>query len=655
MKHYYSLLLAFALLFIFCPSNLLAQDKKHRFPLRDAIHYSSKDSIEKVKVLNAYDEDSNVWADNKFIDASGLDFNQKATDSPVDVQIIQSGAAGNPLGGPLIDALGTVIAKRFKEELTLAFLNNFRDKLKDEKQSYLGELFPNAKLILLYDDPFNHKVWLSSFRGALDEDLRVLPDNMPSLLKEIKSKTNLDENQTLIIEVLLVSYSPVNKVFKNPKQSFLPASSFLKDLSQIKFQNENLSAGLILMSLLIEEMGNTKSDNWAKIDALDKLKNQLVAETFIGLTIEKHKEALEKKKVKNDDGKDIDLYTFLNDSYAKIIGPVRNYITSVVDNVEAISDALNDLQLLKKDKNEKGEQLVYSDFVPLMNKSIENLKLLLDDSLIESMGFDVSKFSDILERIESSSNFVSTLNESIDSKEYSKIVVNVLSFISENIPEDKLESSAALLEFTKYTSFAVNLVGAETSTEMTAAIESGILPVQSYRLKRNISYSISVNSFAGVFVAREFLLNDDAKNETSGLIGFTAPIGIAFNLGFNTPKIEDGLIVKKNKKLLGSISLYATLLDVGAITTFRLTNDEDPVEGVEWKNVFAPGLYLVFGIQNTPLAFSIGGQYGPELRSVESIEGVGTPTIDTRAFRFGASLTVDIPLLHLYSRQKNIK
>jgi hypothetical protein len=313
---------------------------------------------------------------------------------------------------------------------------------------------------------------------------------------------------------------------------------------------------------------------------------------------------------------------------------------------------LNDLQTLKEDKQREGEKLVYSDFVPLINKSIENLKLLLDDSLIESIGLDASKFSNILERIESSSKFLSSLNGSIDSKEYSKIVVSALSFISENIPEDKLESSAALQEFTKYTSFAVNLVGAETSEEMTAAIESGILPVQSYRLKRNNSCSISVNSFAGIFAAREFLLNDDAKNETSGLIGFTAPIGIAFNLGFNTPKIENGVIEKKNKKIFGSISLYATIIDVGAITTFRLSNDEDRVEGVEWKNVFAPGLYFVLGIQNTPLAFSIGGQYGPELRSVESIEGVGTPTIDSRAFRIGASLTVDIPLLHLYSRNK---
>jgi hypothetical protein len=50
VKHYYSLLLAFALLLVFCPFHLLAQDKKDRFPLRDAIHYASKNDIEKVKV-----------------------------------------------------------------------------------------------------------------------------------------------------------------------------------------------------------------------------------------------------------------------------------------------------------------------------------------------------------------------------------------------------------------------------------------------------------------------------------------------------------------------------------------------------------------------------------------------------------------------------
>ncbi|WP_299224906.1 hypothetical protein [uncultured Psychroserpens sp.] len=647
MKHYV-LFVIIVFLFGFNASKLNAQ-KKDRYPLSDAIHYFTQDSIEKVKVLKAYFDNSNALDQNKFIDASGLNFNGPSNIMPLEVISSQSGTNGNPLGTPLIDALGTVIAKRFKEELTLAFLENFKEKLKT--QPYLGELFPNAKLILLYDDPFNHKVWLSSFRGALDEDLRALPNNIPSLLEEIKLRVvDLTSDQKRLIEILLAGYTPVRQLFEKPEHSFLASSTLLENLSQIEFQNKKLSSSLVLMNVLIKEMGNATYDNWANDEAISRLKNPEVARIFIGLTIEKYKDKLRLVKFKNGVA-DTNLYSFLNNTHATVISPVRAYISIVVDEVEALSEAVNNLQLLKEDKALKGEQLVFSDFLPLIDQSLKSLKLVLDDTVIESIGLNIDNLSSIISTIETSSKFINSIYKSIDNKEYSKIVVSALAFISENIPEDKLESSAALKEFAKYSSFAVNLAGAETSEEMTAAIESGILPVQSYRLKRNNSFSISVNSFAGIFVANEYLLNDDAKNETSGVIGFTAPVGVAFNFGFNTRKIENGLIAKENKKIIGSISIYASLLDVGAITTYRLTNDEDPIEGVEWQNVFSPGLYLVIGIQNTPLALSIGGQYGPELRSVEANEGIGTPTIESRAFRLGLSLTVDIPLLHLYSKK----
>lgn len=645
-------LVAFILLFVYAPYNVLAQDKKDRFPLSDAIKFVGGDNQLKSKILKAYDADINVWENNKFVDVTGIDFISLTRNEVLEINDAQSGASGNPLGAPLIDALGTVIAKRFKEELTLAFLDNFREKLKNEK--YLGALFPNARLILLYDDPFNHKVWLTSFRGALDKDLRAIPDNMPNLLNEIKVKSNLNEKQTQLLEALIAVYSPVAKVFKNPEDSYLSAVSLLENLSGINKENKNLSSGLMLMRVLIKEMGNSKYDNWADDLALSKLKNFNVAKVFIGLTIEKYKEAFEGESVKIENGSSLKLYQFLNSDHLKSINPISSYITSTIQHVEVISEKLNDLKSLKETRSEEGKKLMYSDFLPLINQSTESLGALLDDTTLRNIGLrieGVNKIPELLSKVNASTQFIKIIKENIDSKDYSKLVVSALAFISENIPEDKLESSAALKEFAKYASFAVNLAGAETSEEMTAAIESSILPVQSYRLKRNNAFSISVNSYAGVFAAKEFLLNDDAKNETSSLIGFTAPIGVGFNFGFNKPKIENGVIVKNNKKLISSLSIYASIIDVGAITTYRLTNDETPVDGIQWQNIFAPGAYLVFGIHNTPLALSIGGQYGPELRSVTAVEGVATPTIDSRAFRFGMSLTVDIPFFHLYSKK----
>ena len=119
---------------------------------------------------------------------------------------------------------------------------------------------------------------------------------------------------------------------------------------------------------------------------------------------------------------------------------------------------------------------------------------------------------------------------------------------------------------------------------------------------------------------------------------------------------KDGSLKCRKRYFTGSsFSLFFSVLDVGAITAFRLTDYETPVDNVQWSNILAPGFYLSWGLGNTPLALNIGGQYGPSLRNVKAADGAASLTIDSRAFRFGASLAVDIPLYNIYSRQEKIK
>jgi len=207
-----------------------------------------------------------------------------------------------------------------------------------------------------------------------------------------------------------------------------------------------------------------------------------------------------------------------------------------------------------------------------------------------------------------------------------------------------------------------------SSEEMATVIEAAALPVQSYRLKRNSRFSISLNSYAGVFFASEQLNNSNAKNKTSGLIGVTAPVGIGFNWGLTTKDENDyskypskttvkkggGKIEKSSYYKGHSLSLFTSLVDVGALATFRLNDDQTPVDELEWQNVLAPGAHIIWGIGKTPLSLGVGAQYGPELRKVTAKEGVATTTINSRGWRFGVSFIVDIPLLQLYRKTDKI-
>jgi hypothetical protein len=649
----------------------MAQNE-YRFPLSDAVKYTGNVQL-RAGIVKAYTFDANCSVANlkanKFLTEIENTINSAnfSGDPKVEVDSSQN-FGGNPLGAPLIDALGTVIAKRFKEELTFAFLESFREKLKADSSS-LGKLFPNAKNILLNDDPFNHKAWLASFRGALDEDLKLFPDNLPILLEEIKMHSKLNDSQKSILDALIAAYKPALEFTRNPQKSYASIVQFLDNLEDVDFSNQNLSASLTFSHILLKEMGNSAYNDWAEKSTLKILiGSPQTAKYFIGFTIEKHKKALQAKTIIFNESS-INLYDlFHNDSFnIDNVNKYVHYFNTIVHQAISISETIITLK-----SRERVNPLKFEDYQPLINKSLNAISIIINNDafrIIDSKESIPSKLSNFIEYTQSIVIFATKVNTNISSKEYSKIVVNTLTFITKYIPsQDNLDQSKALKDFIKYADLAINLTSASTSEEMVTAIESAALPSQSYRLKRNSYFSISVNSYPGAFVATEFLLNEDVKNETAPVIGFTAPIGIGFNWGIGKSdeptKYSDfpTETVIKNKKYVDnknyfkghSLSLFLSVVDLGAITTFRLSDDETPVNDIQWQNVFAPGVYVVWGIGNTPLALGVGGQYGPELRNVKTVEGVATPTIDSRAFRLGISLTVDIPLLHLYAKTEKV-
>lgn len=649
------LLLAFAQ-----PLSAIAQ-KALRSPLADAIDYHNPVlKNERARILKSYSNSLSTLHANRFISVTtgdSVSFISK-TNKEAEINLSQ-GASGNPLGAPLIDALGTVIAKRFKEELTLAFLESFREKLKSEP--YLAELFPNTTNILLNGDPFNHKVWLTSFRGALDEDLKVLPDNLPALLKELSK--NLNEKQKTILTSLLDIYSPALAFTQNPQKSYISIVQLMDLIKKVDFDNENLAASLKFSALLIKELGNADKNDWASSGTLSNLSNPEITKTFIGFTIEKYSTQLEKVKITSIEPNLYLLFHNLNfnkaDEYIVFLNSIRTNISSISESLKAL--------LIRQ----KSAALTYSDYLPIVDQNLAALSTLMNDNIASAINGNYKpsdKLATAIENTQLSVKYISTTYANLSAKEYSKVLVTTLDFITEFVDQDSLNNRTELKEFIKYTNLATSLAGATTSEEMVAAIEGAALPSQSYRLKRNSYFSVSLNSYAGVFAAKEFLLSTDAKNDTSNVIGFTAPIGIGLNWGLvgkktskyanynvRTGKDKDGNKAKAKYFVGHSISVFASVIDVGAITTFRLTDDQTPVTGIQWQNIFAPGAYVVWGIGNTPMALMIGGQYGPELRTVTAEDDVATPTITSSAWRFGVSLTVDIPLIHFSAKTEKFK
>ena len=192
----------------------------------------------------------------------------------------------------------------------------------------------------------------------------------------------------------------------------------------------------------------------------------------------------------------------------------------------------------------------------------------------------------------------------------------------------------------KYGSFMAAMVQAENSDEVEKVIEAFALPAGSSRIKRESFFNVSLNAYVGMFAGYERIKKIDSsfKPNTYGVI---APIGIA---------VSRGGAKANNTKGGHSFSFFASIIDLGTITSFRFTNDSaSKIPTVQLKDIISPGIFFSWGIPKSPLSVSLGIQSGSRLREVtESLNKVAGNSYT----RYSLSMAVDIPLLNFYTKSK---
>ena len=209
----------------------------------------------------------------------------------------------------------------------------------------------------------------------------------------------------------------------------------------------------------------------------------------------------------------------------------------------------------------------------------------------------------------------------------------------EAFPEKIVEHYRKVLpKILKYGNLAASIAKAETSDEVEAAIEAIALPSGSSSIKRKSISNVALNAYVGLAGGRE---HNGETDDTKFSFGVNAPVGIAISWGHR---------LSKQHKERGSSSAFLSLIDLGAITTFRFGDDEtEDIPEIKLENIFAPGLYYVYGIRNSPVSIGLGGQFGPQLRKVtsENLDLQSKPT-----FSFKLFIAVDIPLLNFYTKSR---
>jgi hypothetical protein len=283
------------------------------------------------------------------------------------------------------------------------------------------------------------------------------------------------------------------------------------------------------------------------------------------------------------------------------------------------------------------------------NAAVMNAYLILDEVLAKT-DKAIKEKSDFYSSLHTDSlyNLYTTAQKTIKNNDSTVFAIGNTSLANTKLlKDDSLEArSITVGRILRYGNMIASIVKSESSEEAEAAIEAAVLPAGSSSIKKNSRWNISLNAYIGGYI-NNYTNNTDKIDGNNSRIGVTAPIGIA---------ISKGLGSYRNGNSCGSLSIYGTLIDVGAIAGYRLTNDSTDLEQkVTINDIFAPGAYLVYGLSlpfkgfpYIPLSVGYGWQYGSKLYQKRDD---GTLEISSQSrWRKNWFVAIDIPLANFWTK-----
>jgi hypothetical protein len=515
----------------------------------------------------------------------------------------------------IIDGTARFLVNRTKQELEIAFFDEFRKRI--ERDTLMPFLLPETHRLLRYQDYFQAPTMGSLWTTAFENDLNNMPLNMDKFLR-LQCPQYYDSTALFVFSLGINCFGQLKEGIKVPtlldnltedfafidnKQNLLNKKIY----NTFKFLN-------ILSNELIESKEGQSNFKWIERTAFKEL-GAAGQRYFWTLVYRQNMEFFDKNigkmtNVKKFDGSYRVVGDFL-DVYSKLNNAIS--LSTSEDSPSAAALAVTQ-QIIR------GVEL-YARIDTLFNPDHKGSKMLFYDQFLP---------------IAESSLSIMTHAQKKEYGAMSLQIVKSMEAILIPMYGKKAPERLKILFF--YMNFMVDVITAEDGVKIEKIIARYALPSQSYRLKRNSNFSISINSFSGLSLGTEKTL---AENNIAGVSkwgaigGVTAPIGTALNWG------------KKGKNKESAYSLFVPIIDIGAAFSYRWSNSASGFpDDLRWSQVFSPGAYFVWGIPRTPITAVVGGQLTPKLRNINI---TGTNVV-SNTIRFGVNLSVDIPFFNLYKR-----
>lgn len=593
-------------------------------------------TLDKAEILNAY-------RNNPFIgelipetmgSAGFIDFDKNGSRGGL------LDAASTGLGLPtstFVLGLADFLVERTKQELSIAFFRDFQKIIKESKEMKM--LFPSTSKVLLEIDKniYQFKAFWEVLRESFLSDLNNLVYNLDDYIQNsdvIKNHTlrYLASDLFKVVELFYDQEPPAKIIEYLAKEAYL--HTITPDMDTAKYL-PILKGGLELLGAISSSLEHKDGNGyWTEPEKITKLiRKPILGVLYLGLLYEKH------KSIKlGDKTLGAHLSSIASDKTKSKFRVLLNTFKVFLDKgqlikrlAESIRDRANERRRNKnaQPKTDEEKQLEEDDYFRFTEGICDLIAQTYE--LKKALVGYTSKEDTLVKKYLSIVSDLNSLGLDIRKKHYTSALVNALFVIQKLLPEDEFACKRQVL--LKYGTFIATAVQAKTPQEVSDAIAAFALPPGGSAIKKYSDFSIALNAYVGVSAGQEMLMGVGDK----AFYAVATPIGVTFSYGFGN---------------YGSLSVLASLIDIGALTAFRFQDSTvNELPDLRFENILAPGGYLVYGVPKYPISIGIGAQLGPNLRSVTN----GTLNSTTSGWRWGAFIAVDIPMVSIYSSNQNYK
>jgi hypothetical protein len=570
------------------------------------------------------------------------------------------------------DGLVSFLVKRTKQELSVSFFEKFNTLIRKPEYRDARLLFPRtyATLSVIGDELYNYQAYLNSLKIAFEQDMNGLLPGLRNVIKNGRYSAFFAANPELRATCLSAVYLGNGLLNKQHPGSIIAGydTTLLHGL-----HSRNAAGGILTLQLFSNSLRSaTGGPYWISRDSLNLLTGDpTTLQIYLGLVYQNA------EGITYDDGKT--LQGLMNTAYGhamelqKIVAYMRDFLTQA----ELVSTRLKSLT------GPHPAEPPFSDYYAYYDAALDLVQYAVNFYQLPGLGLSY-KPDDRFQAFINAARSGGLLALDISRKNYSAALLNAcaiygfalepyiagINAVIRDAHATREQIAGARLALTqvqdlrryllRYGSFMAAVSQAQGAGDIEAAIEAAALPSGSSAVKRETRFNVALNAYTGLYFGAEKIHDLDTRFTGSG--GLSAPVGISVSMG-NRRFFWLGSDARKN----WSYSVFLSLIDVGALASYRFTENRRNVGGtdtvtaaqvpaIQLKNIISPGVFFSLGIPKTPLSLSAGWQAGPNLRSISAsgsnaakLEGSYANKLYTR---WSVALLVDIPLLNLYTKSK---